>query len=124
MCAARFMGVRSDSISTLGCSIKYGFVVLHKSVLHFHLCFSFQPDLAKSDLSKTHITTHVTTIARMVTTDKRHVRVAVTQAEPVWLDLDATVDKTCVLIAEAAGQGAELVSFPECWIPGYPAWIW
>ncbi|RDW81264.1 carbon-nitrogen hydrolase family protein [Aspergillus mulundensis] len=52
------------------------------------------------------------------------VRVAVTQAEPVWLDLDATVDKTCKLIAEAAAKGAQLVTFPECWIPGYPAWIW
>ncbi|KAJ5770825.1 aliphatic nitrilase [Penicillium nucicola] len=52
------------------------------------------------------------------------VRVAVTQAEPVWLDLDATVDKTCTLIAEAAANGAQLVTFPECWIPGYPAWIW
>lgn len=52
------------------------------------------------------------------------VRVAVTQAEPEWLDLDASVTKTCSLIEEAAGHGAKLVSFPECWIPGYPAWIW
>lgn len=52
------------------------------------------------------------------------VRVAVTQHEPVWLDLDATVQKTCDLIAEAAGGGAKLVAFPETWIPGYPAWIW
>lgn len=55
---------------------------------------------------------------------KTHVRVAVTQAEPVWLDLEATVEKTCGLIAEAAENGAEVVTFPECWIPGYPAWIW
>ncbi|PWY95921.1 aliphatic nitrilase [Aspergillus sclerotioniger CBS 115572] len=52
------------------------------------------------------------------------IRVAVTQAEPVWLDLNATVDKTCSLIAEAAANGAQLITFPECWIPGYPAWIW
>ncbi|XWX01374.1 hypothetical protein V2A60_009401 [Cordyceps javanica] len=50
--------------------------------------------------------------------------VAVTQAEPVWLDLDATVDKTCRLIAEAASNGAKIVTFPEVWLPGYPAWIW
>ncbi|KAK8044499.1 hypothetical protein PG993_004523 [Apiospora rasikravindrae] len=55
---------------------------------------------------------------------KTPLRVAVTQAEPVWLDLDATVEKTCTLIAEAASNGARLISFPECWIPGYPAWIW
>ncbi|KAF2090686.1 carbon-nitrogen hydrolase [Saccharata proteae CBS 121410] len=52
------------------------------------------------------------------------VRVAVTQAEPCWLDLDASVRKTCDVVAEAAANGAELVAFPECWIPGYPAWIW
>ena len=52
------------------------------------------------------------------------IRVAVTQAEPEWLDLQASVKKTCRLIEEAAENGAKLVSFPECWIPGYPAWVW
>jgi predicted amidohydrolase len=52
------------------------------------------------------------------------VRVAVTQAEPAWLDLAAGVSKTCELIAEAAQNKAKLIAFPECWIPGYPCWIW
>lgn len=52
------------------------------------------------------------------------VRVAVTQHEPVWLDLEGTVAKSCKIIAEAAEAKARLVVFPECWIPGYPAWIW
>jgi len=52
------------------------------------------------------------------------IRVAVTQAEPCWLDLTAAVEKTCQLIEEAAQGGAKLIAFPECWIPGYPAWIW
>ena len=52
------------------------------------------------------------------------VRVAVTQHEPAWLDLEAGVVKTCKIIEEAAQAGAKLVAFPECWIPGYPAWIW
>lgn len=52
------------------------------------------------------------------------VRVAVTQAEPEWLDLEKSVVKTCDLIKEAAQNGAELVTFPEVWIPGYPAWLW
>lgn len=51
-------------------------------------------------------------------------RVAAVQASPVFLDLDATIDKTIRLMQEAAGQGARLVAFPECWIPGYPWWIW
>lgn len=52
------------------------------------------------------------------------VRVAVTQAEPAWLDLPAAVTKTCDLIEDAAKGGAQLIAFPECWIPGYPCWIW
>jgi nitrilase len=52
------------------------------------------------------------------------VKVAVTQHEPVWLDLAATVEKTCRLIEEAASNGAKLIAFPEVWIPGYPGWIW
>ncbi|KAF2178983.1 carbon-nitrogen hydrolase [Zopfia rhizophila CBS 207.26] len=52
------------------------------------------------------------------------VKVAVTQQEPVWLDLAGTVNKTCRLIEEAASNGAELIAFPEVWISGYPMWIW
>ncbi|KAF2970432.1 hypothetical protein GQX73_g3106 [Xylaria multiplex] len=51
-------------------------------------------------------------------------RVAVTQAEPEWLDLPATVEKTVRLVAEASSNGARLIAFPEVWIAGYPAWIW
>lgn len=52
------------------------------------------------------------------------VKVAVTQHEPVWFDLAATVQKAVKLIEEAASNGAKLVCFPEMWITGYPAWIW
>lgn len=57
-------------------------------------------------------------------TSPETIRIAVTQAEPAWLDLDASVQKTISLVEEAASNGAQLISFPECWIPGYPAWIW
>ena len=51
-------------------------------------------------------------------------KVAVVQAAPAWLDLDASVDKTIALIQEAATSGAKLVAFPEVFIPGYPWHIW
>jgi aliphatic nitrilase len=51
-------------------------------------------------------------------------RVAAVQAAPVFLDLDATIDKTLSLMRDAAGRGAQLIAFPETWIPGYPWWIW
>ena len=51
-------------------------------------------------------------------------KVAVVQAAPVLLDLDATVDKTIALIEQAAAKGAKLIAFPETFIPGYPWHIW
>ena len=51
-------------------------------------------------------------------------RVAVVQHPPVFLNLDASIEKACSLIAGAAmGQEADLVVFPETWLPGYPVWI-
>jgi aliphatic nitrilase len=51
-------------------------------------------------------------------------KVAGVQAAPIFLDAQATVDKGIKLIKEAASNGADLIAFPETWIPGYPWWIW
>ena len=46
------------------------------------------------------------------------------QASPVFLDTEATVDKVCRLIREAAAGGASLVVFPEVFVSAYPYWSW
>lgn len=55
---------------------------------------------------------------------KGPIKVAVVQAAPVFLDLQGGVAKTIDLMREASAAGAKLITFPECWLPGYPWWVW
>jgi nitrilase len=48
------------------------------------------------------------------------VQAAVVQAAPIPFDREATVDKACELVREAAAHGAKLILFPEAFIPAYP----
>jgi nitrilase len=52
------------------------------------------------------------------------VRVACVQAEPVILDRDATIEKLAELTRDAAAGGAQLVVFPETFVPAYPSSRW
>lgn len=50
----------------------------------------------------------------------KSVRVAVIQAAPVIMNRKLAIDKTVSLTTEAARRGAEIVLFPEAFVPGYP----
>jgi nitrilase/aliphatic nitrilase len=50
------------------------------------------------------------------------VRCAAVQAAPAFLDQAATLDLVARRTAEAAARGAEIVAFPEAFVPGFPTW--
>ena len=51
-------------------------------------------------------------------------KAAVAQLAPSFLNREETVEIACNAIEEAGSKGAELIAFPESFIPGYPYWIW
>ncbi|GAC1658174.1 MAG: carbon-nitrogen hydrolase family protein [Gemmatimonadaceae bacterium] len=57
---------------------------------------------------------------RGATLGAQHVKVAVIQAAPVAFDRERTLEKVDALAHEAAGQGAQLVLFPEAFVSAYP----
>jgi nitrilase len=48
------------------------------------------------------------------------IKLAAVQAAPVYMDLEASVEKAIGLIKDAAAEGVTLIAFPELWLPGYP----
>jgi len=50
-------------------------------------------------------------------------KVAIVQAAPVFMNLDASLVRAIELISKTAAEGARLIVFGETWLPGYPAWL-
>jgi nitrilase len=49
---------------------------------------------------------------------------SIAQLTPVFPGKEKTVEKAINAIYEAAEKGANLIVFPEAFIPGYPEWVW
>lgn len=50
-------------------------------------------------------------------------KIAAIQAAPCYLDVQASLDKACALIEQAAQTGAVVAGFSETWLPGYPFFL-
>ena len=48
------------------------------------------------------------------------IKVCLVQDSPVFFDKEKTIEKVEVLVRKYAGEGSELIVFPESFIPGYP----
>ena len=55
-------------------------------------------------------------------TDKL-LNVALAQISPVWLNRNATLSKIKDAVSQAAAKSADIVTFGEALLPGYPFWL-
>ena len=55
---------------------------------------------------------------------RERVTVACVQVEPAILDRAGTIERVAERTAEAAAEGAQLVVFPETFVPAYPSSVW
>ncbi len=51
---------------------------------------------------------------------EKNCRIALVQGTPVLFDRKATIDKVVEQIREAGKKGAQLIVFPESYVPCYP----
>ena len=49
-------------------------------------------------------------------------KICLAHSAPAFLDVDQTVNKITSIINEASRNGANIVAFPEAFLPGFPIW--
>ncbi|NHF60672.1 carbon-nitrogen hydrolase family protein [Flavobacteriaceae bacterium TP-CH-4] len=54
---------------------------------------------------------------------ENHLKVALAQIAPVWLNKKETLQKIEATVVDAANEKAELIVFGEALLPGYPFWL-
>ncbi|NNE15332.1 MAG: carbon-nitrogen hydrolase family protein [Saprospiraceae bacterium] len=50
-------------------------------------------------------------------------KIAVVQDGPIYNNLNASIEKTCDFISDAAKENTDLIVFGENWLSGYPVWL-
>lgn len=53
----------------------------------------------------------------------KKITISIVQHPPVFMNLKKSVDLAIEYVKEVTNKGAEIVVFPETWLPGYPAWL-
>jgi len=51
------------------------------------------------------------------------IKVAAVQADSIFLNREASIEKACSIVKEAGKNGAKIIGFPESFIPGHPIWF-
>lgn len=51
-------------------------------------------------------------------------KIAIVQVPPAFMDFKKTISQSCESIFNAKKSAADIVMFPEAYVPGYPDWIW
>ena len=62
-------------------------------------------------------------MSKMPPSLSKKIKIAAVQAAPVFMDREATTEKVCRLIREAGKNSADVIGFPEGFIPSFPTWM-
>jgi len=53
----------------------------------------------------------------------KNISVGLVQQPPVFMNLNESVKNALHFVDDCVNKGAEIIVFPETWLPGYPVWL-